>query len=74
MQISGPNQLAALLRKASEAHHAFEATQGYSDPNWSDWYAVWIDEQLTHHASQWEVCPGHTAPTCYAMPDKHGDL
>jgi hypothetical protein len=37
-------ELAALLKRAAEAHHEYEAGLGSSDPNWAEWYAHFIAE------------------------------
>jgi hypothetical protein len=38
--------LAAALRRASEAHGRHEKEIGHADPKWPDWYAQYmVDEQ-----------------------------
>lgn len=34
--------LGAMLKQASEAHHAYEQSTGKPDPDWPLWYASWI--------------------------------
>ena len=34
--------LAASLRRASEAHGRHEERIGHADPNWPDWYALYM--------------------------------
>ncbi|GAA1113682.1 MULTISPECIES: hypothetical protein [Kitasatospora] len=34
--------LAAALRRAAEAHGRHEARTGQEDPNWPDWYALYM--------------------------------
>ena len=36
------DSLAALLRKAAEAHHEYEAALGHADNDWPVWYAAWM--------------------------------
>lgn len=39
-------QLADALRRAADAHHAYEHTLGHADENWPTWYAKFMmDEQ-----------------------------
>lgn len=39
-------QLAAMLRQAAEAHHAYEQQLGHLDENWADWYAQWMADTV----------------------------
>lgn len=43
--------VAQLLRRAADEHHAYEQAtmeEGHSDPNWPEWYAQWmLDHGLT---------------------------
>jgi hypothetical protein len=36
------NDLAAALRRAAEAHGKHEERTGEEDPNWPDWYALYM--------------------------------
>jgi hypothetical protein len=37
-----PEDLAAALRRAAEAHGKHEERTGREDPNWPDWYAIYM--------------------------------
>jgi hypothetical protein len=37
-----PEDLAAALRRAAEAHGKHEERTGEEDPNWPDWYALYM--------------------------------
>lgn len=37
-----PNQLAAALKRAADAHHIFEQQTGKPDPDWASWYAEFL--------------------------------
>ena len=37
-----PEDLAAALRRAEEAHGKHEQRTGEADPNWPDWYALYM--------------------------------
>jgi hypothetical protein len=36
------NDLAAALRRAAAAHGKHEERIGHADPNWPDWYALYM--------------------------------
>jgi hypothetical protein len=36
------DELAAALRRAADAHHAYEVERGEPDPDWADWYAAFL--------------------------------
>lgn len=35
-------ELADALKRAAEAHHEHEQRTGHADPDWADWYALYI--------------------------------
>jgi hypothetical protein len=36
------SDLAAAVRRAAEAHHKHEERTGQADPDWPDWYALYM--------------------------------
>ena len=42
MTITGPSQLAEILRAAANAHHIYEQSLGHPDSDWPTWYARYI--------------------------------
>jgi len=52
MTITGPSQLAEILRAAANAHHIYEQSLGHSDSDWPTWYARYIFEKQTKGQSE----------------------
>jgi hypothetical protein len=42
MTITGPSQLAEILRAAANAHQVYEQSLGHPDNDWPTWYARYI--------------------------------
>jgi hypothetical protein len=47
MTITGPSQLAEILRAAAKAHHVYEQSLGHPDSDWPTWYARYIFDSQT---------------------------
>ena len=47
MTITGPSQLAEILRAAANAHHIHEQSLGHPDSDWPTWYARYIFDNET---------------------------
>ncbi len=54
-----PNDLAAALRRAEEAHGRHEQEIGHPDKDWPDWYARYMVDEQSGHSGQ--ANPGATA-------------
>jgi hypothetical protein len=44
--------LAAALRRAAEAHGRHEEETGHPDPDWPDWYALYMVDKLSGRRDQ----------------------
>ena len=53
------SDLAAALRRAEAAHGLHEKELGHPDPDWPDWYAQYMLDELTRSSAQ--AGPGASA-------------
>lgn len=40
-----PEDLAAAMKRAADAHHVYETTRGVEDKDWPKWYAEYIAKE-----------------------------